>query len=85
MPRYRGFARSASPPLHSTLWALRPLSRTELVEFRMTVYAAIGVRDANVSAAIPNELNGLFDSRRSRVLLRDNAPAESVPVIPVMM
>jgi hypothetical protein len=46
---------------------LRPLSRMELVEIRMTVEAVIWARNANVSAPIPHEFNGLFDSRRSRV------------------
>jgi hypothetical protein len=49
------------------LRVLRPLSRTELVEFRMTVNAAICIRDANVSAPIPHKFKGLLDGRRSRV------------------
>jgi hypothetical protein len=46
---------------------LRPLSRSELVEFRMTVDAAIWVCDADLPAPISHEFNGLLDDRRSRV------------------
>jgi hypothetical protein len=58
----------------STLGALRPLSGMELVEFGMTVDAAIWVRDANVSAPIRQKFNGLFDSRRSRVPFERQCP-----------
>jgi hypothetical protein len=54
--------------------ASRPLSRTELVEFRMTVDAAIWVRDADVSAPIPHKLDGFFDGRRSRVPFERHRP-----------
>jgi hypothetical protein len=47
--------------------ALRPLGRTELVEVRMTVDAAIWVRNADVLATICHKFNGLLDGRRSRV------------------
>jgi hypothetical protein len=46
---------------------LRPLSRSELVEFRMTVDAVIWARDADLPAPISDEFNGLLDGRRSRV------------------
>jgi hypothetical protein len=46
----------------------------ELVEFGMTVDAAIWVRDANVSAPIRQKFNGLFDSRRSRVPFERQCP-----------
>jgi hypothetical protein len=46
---------------------LRPLGRTELVEVRMTVDAAIWVRNADVSAPVLHKLYRLFDGRRSRV------------------
>jgi hypothetical protein len=112
------------------LGPLRPLSRTELVEFRRTVDAATWVRNVNVDASIPHKGtsknghrssgipdlptndSGLFSVRFCAVhpkdaddcrllqffevpisstaffmaaaaesLLRDNAPAESVPVM----
>jgi hypothetical protein len=47
--------------------ALRPLSRSDAVEFRMAVDAAIWVRNADVSAPIRHKLDGFFDGRRSRV------------------
>src|ERR1700722_12656634 len=40
---------------------LRSLGGMELVEFRMTVYAAIWGGNGNVSAPIPHKLKGLFD------------------------
>ena len=43
------------------------VSREEPIEIRMTVDAALGVRNANVSAPIPQKLKGLFDRCRSRV------------------
>lgn len=53
---------------------LRPLSRTELVEFRMSVDVAIRVRDADVSAPIPDKFDGLLDGRRGRVPFERHCP-----------
>jgi hypothetical protein len=60
---------------------LRSLSGMELVEFRMTVYAAIWGGNGNVSAPIPHKLKGLLMAAAAESLLRDNAPAESAPVM----
>jgi hypothetical protein len=57
------------------------LSRTELVEFRMTVDAAVWVRNANLSAPIPLSSTAFLMAAAAESLLRDNAPAESVPVM----
>jgi hypothetical protein len=53
---------------------LHPLSRTELVEFRMTVNATIWIRDADLSAPIPQKLDGFFDGRSGRVPLERHCP-----------
>jgi zinc-finger binding domain of transposase IS66 len=50
------------------------VSRKELIEIRMTVDAAFWVRNANVSAPIPQKFNGLFDRRRSRVPFERQCP-----------
>jgi hypothetical protein len=59
---------------HPTLGALRALSRTQSVEFRVTVDAAIWVRNENVSAPIRHKFNGLFEGRRSRVSFERQSP-----------
>jgi hypothetical protein len=50
------------------------LSAKELIEIRITVDAAFWVRNANVSAPIPQKFNGLFDRRRGRVPFEGQCP-----------
>jgi hypothetical protein len=57
----------------------RPPSRTELVEFCMTIDAAIWVRNADVSAPIPDEFKGLFDGRLAHVSERRGIVPPNAP------
>jgi hypothetical protein len=50
------------------------VSLKELIEIRTTVDAAFWIRNANVSAPIPQKFNGLFDRRHSRVPFERQCP-----------
>jgi hypothetical protein len=52
-----------------------PFGREELIEIRMTMHPAFSVRNADVSAPIPQKFNGLFDRRRSRVPFEKHCPS----------
>jgi hypothetical protein len=60
---------------------LRPLSGTELVEFQMTVDAAI--RAVMQTSLQPSRISStaFLMAAAAESRLRDNAPAESVPVM----
>src|SRR5229473_5347542 len=56
-----------SIPSHGTAEGLRPRGHIELGKFRITVSAAVWVRNVNISGAIAHKLNGLLDGRHGRV------------------
>src|SRR5712672_2788611 len=52
---------------HRTADGLRPRGHIELGKFRITVSAAVWVRNVNISGAVAHKLNRLLDGRHGRV------------------
>src|SRR5258708_39249358 len=52
---------------HRTAEGLRPRGHIELGKFRITINAAVRVRNVNISGAVAHKLNGLLDGRHGRV------------------
>jgi hypothetical protein len=52
---------------HRTAEGLRPRGHIELGKFRITINAAVWVRNVNISGAVAHKLNGLLDGRHGRV------------------